>query len=37
MTDIVEALDKRGLDPREQLQAFSFDPGVHTIATCAKG
>lgn len=31
ITDILEALDKRGLDPREPLQAFSFDPGVHTI------
>ena len=31
VTDILDALDKQGLDPREQLQAFSFDPGVHTI------
>lgn len=31
VTDILEALDKRGLDPREQLQVFSFDPNVHTI------
>ena len=31
VTDILEALAKRGLDPREQLQVFSFDPNVHTI------
>ena len=31
VTDILEALDKRGLDPREQLQVFAFDPNVHTI------
>ena len=31
MTDILEALDKQGLDPREQLQVFAFDPNVHTI------
>ncbi|WP_419510857.1 Tex family protein [Alistipes sp.] len=31
VTDILEALDKRGLDPREQLQVFSFDPNIHTI------
>mgnify|MGYP002570546207 CR=1 FL=1 len=31
VTDILEALDKQGLDPREQLQVFSFDPNVHTI------
>ena len=37
VTDIVEALDKRGLDPREQLQAFSFDPGVHTIGDLREG
>ncbi|MEF2793619.1 MAG: S1 RNA-binding domain-containing protein, partial [Alistipes dispar] len=27
----LEALDKQGLDPREQLQVFAFDPNVHTI------
>ena len=31
VTDILEALDKRGLDPREQRQVFSFDPNIHTI------
>ena len=31
VTDILEALDKQGLDPREQLQVFAFDPNVHTI------
>lgn len=37
VTDIVEALDKRGLDPREQLQAFSFDPNVRTIGDLREG
>lgn len=37
MTDIVEALDKCGLDPREQLQAFSFDPNVRTIGDLREG
>ena len=31
LTDIMEALNKRGLDPREQARAFSFDPNVHEI------
>ncbi len=29
LTDIMDALNKRGLDPREQAKAFSFDPTVH--------
>ena len=29
--DILEALDKRGLDPREPLHGFSFAPDIHTI------
>ena len=37
VTDILEALDKRGLDPREQLQAFSFDPNVRTIGDLREG
>ena len=37
VTDIVEALDKCGLDPREQLQAFSFDPNVRTIGDLREG
>ena len=31
LTDIMDALNKRGLDPREQARAFSFDPNVHEI------
>lgn len=29
--DILDALNKRGLDPREQLQTFEFDPNVRTM------
>ena len=29
--DILEALDKRGLDPRQPLHGFAFAPDVHTI------
>lgn len=31
LTDIMDALNKRGLDPREQARAFSFDPSVHEL------
>ncbi|MBR5812825.1 MAG: RNA-binding transcriptional accessory protein [Bacteroidaceae bacterium] len=31
LLDIMDALNKRGLDPREQAKAFSFDPNVHEI------
>lgn len=31
LNDIMDALNKRGLDPREQAKAFSFDPNVHEI------
>lgn len=31
ITDILEALDKQGLDPREQLLPFSFDANVHSL------
>ncbi|WP_295936066.1 Tex family protein [uncultured Alistipes sp.] len=37
VTDIMEALDKRGLDPREQLQVFSFDQNVHSIDDLREG
>ena len=37
VTDILEALDKRGLDPREQLQVFAFDPNVHSIDDLREG
>ena len=35
--DILEALDKRGLDPREVLEQFSFDERVHTIEDLKEG
>ncbi len=31
LADIMDALNKRGLDPREQAKAFSFDPCIHEI------
>ncbi len=31
LSDIMDALNKRGLDPREQAKAFSFDANVHEI------
>ena len=31
LADIMDALNKRGLDPREQAKAFSFDPNIHEI------
>ena len=31
LTDIMDALNKLGLDPREQAKVFSFDPNVHEI------
>lgn len=37
LVDIMEALNKRGLDPREQAQAFSFDPDVHEIEDLREG
>ncbi len=37
INDIFEALDKRGLDPREPLQSFSFDANVHTIGDLRVG
>lgn len=37
LTDIMDALNKRGLDPREQAKAFSFDPGVREIEDLREG
>ena len=37
LTDIMDALNKRGLDPREQAKAFSFDPNVHEIEDLRPG
>ena len=37
LTDIMDALNKRGLDPREQAKAFSFDPNVHDIEDLREG
>ena len=31
LTDIVHELEKPGLDPREKLDSFEFDPNVTTI------
>ncbi len=37
LNDIMDALNKRGLDPREQAQVFSFDPNVHEIEDLREG
>lgn len=37
VTDILEALDKRGLDPREELHTFAFAPDVRTIDDLREG
>lgn len=37
LTDIMEALNKRGLDPREQAAEFSFDASVHDIEDLKPG
>lgn len=37
LTDIMEALNKRGLDPREPARAFSFDASVHEIEDLREG
>ncbi len=31
ITDIMEAMERRGLDPRSELQSFSFDSTIRTI------
>lgn len=37
LTDIMDALNKRGLDPREQARAFSSDPSIHEIEDLRAG
>lgn len=37
LQDILRELDKPGLDPREQLEEFSFDNSVHTIDDLTEG
>lgn len=37
LTDIMDALNKRGLDPREQAKVFAFDPNIHEIEDLRKG
>jgi uncharacterized protein len=37
LTDIMEALNKRGLDPREQASEFAFDASVHEIEDLKPG
>lgn len=32
LNDIIQELDKPGLDPRKAIQAFEFDPSIRTIA-----
>ena len=37
LKDIMTELDKPGLDPRQPLQAFAFDPTVHEIGDLREG
>ncbi len=37
INDILDALDKQGLDPREQLSVFEFDPSVRSIEDLREG
>lgn len=37
LTDIMNELEKPGLDPREQLEEFEFDPNVTAIDDVAEG
>ena len=37
LSDIMDALNKRGLDPRSQAKEFSFDPNVHEIEDLREG
>lgn len=37
LSDIMDALAKRGLDPREKAKAFSFDASVHEIEDLRAG
>lgn len=37
LNDIMQELDKPGRDPRQQIEVFSFDPGVKTIDDLREG
>ncbi|MBO4826868.1 MAG: RNA-binding transcriptional accessory protein [Prevotella sp.] len=37
LTDIIHELEKPGLDPREHIEEFEFDPNVHTIDDLVEG
>ena len=37
LTDIMKELEKPGRDPREQIEAFEFDPSVQTIDDLHEG
>ena len=37
LNDIMDALNKRGLDPREPARAFAFDATVHEIEDLRQG
>lgn len=37
LTDIMKELEKPGRDPREQIEAFEFDPNVQTIEDLHEG
>ena len=37
LTDIIRELEKPGRDPREQIEAFEFDPSVQTIEDLHEG
>jgi uncharacterized protein len=37
LKDIMTELDKPGLDPRQPLHAFAFDPTVHEIGDLREG
>ena len=37
LADIVKELEKPGLDPREQIEVFEFDPNVHSIEDLSEG
>lgn len=37
LNDIVQELDKPGLDPRKKIQAFEFDPSIKTIDDLREG
>ncbi len=37
LADIMKELEKPGLDPRQQIEEFEFDPNVHTIDDLVEG